>query len=97
MSFDGGMLHLTNWAGNVIIPTLAGLFGAAAIYRFGKAQPWQHLARNAKPVVLLECTARMFDRVESAEEIAQSVVALHEAERDYAAFGCPFIEPRPSL
>lgn len=44
MSFDGGMLHLTNWAGNVIMPTLAGLFGAAATYRFGKSQPWQHLA-----------------------------------------------------
>jgi hypothetical protein len=44
MSIDGGILHLTNWAGNVIMPTLAGLFGAAAIYRLGKAQPWQHLA-----------------------------------------------------
>ena len=44
MSLDGGMLNLTNWTGNVIMPTLAGLFGAAAIYRFGKAQPWQHLA-----------------------------------------------------
>jgi len=44
MSFDGGMLNLTNWVGNVIMPTLAGLFGAAAIYRFSKAHPWQHLA-----------------------------------------------------
>ena len=44
MSLDGGILNLTNWAGNVIMPTLAGLFGAAAIYRFGKAQPWQHRA-----------------------------------------------------
>jgi hypothetical protein len=43
MSLDGGILNLTNWTGNVIMPTLAGLFGAAAIYRFGKAQPWQHL------------------------------------------------------
>ena len=24
MSLDGGMLNLTNWAGNVIMPTLAG-------------------------------------------------------------------------
>jgi hypothetical protein len=44
VSLDGGMLNLTNWVGNVIMPTLAGLFGAAAIYRFGKAHPWQHLA-----------------------------------------------------
>lgn len=44
MSLDGGMLNLANWVGNVIMPTLAGLFGAAAIYRFGRAHPWQHLA-----------------------------------------------------
>ena len=44
MSLDGGMLNLTNWVGNVIMPTLAGLFGAAAIYRFSKANAWQHLA-----------------------------------------------------
>jgi hypothetical protein len=44
VSLDGGLLNLTNWAGNVIMPTLAGLFGAAAIYCFGKAQPWQHFA-----------------------------------------------------
>ena len=47
MSIDGGMLNLTNWFGNVIMPTLAGLFGAAAIYRFSKAHPWQHLALAA--------------------------------------------------
>ena len=44
MSFQNGMLNLTNWLGNVIMPTIAGLFAAAAVYRFGKAQPWQHLA-----------------------------------------------------
>ncbi|MGA7930009.1 MAG: hypothetical protein WCA20_28950 [Candidatus Sulfotelmatobacter sp.] len=44
MSFQNGMLNLTNWLGNVIMPTIAGLFAAAGIYRFGKAQPWQHFA-----------------------------------------------------
>ncbi len=44
MSLQNGMLNLTNWLGNVIMPTIAGLFAAAAIYRFSKAQPWQHLA-----------------------------------------------------
>jgi hypothetical protein len=42
--FENGLLNLTNWAGNVIMPTLAGLFFAAAIYRFSKAQPYAHLS-----------------------------------------------------
>jgi hypothetical protein len=42
--FETGLLNLTNWAGNVIMPTLAGLFFAAAIYRFSKAHPYSHLS-----------------------------------------------------
>jgi len=34
MSFMNGILNLTNWSGNVILPTLAGLFFAMAIFRF---------------------------------------------------------------
>src|SRR6476646_8416051 len=41
---ENGLLNLTNWAGNVIMPTLAGLFFAAAIYRFSKAHPYSHLS-----------------------------------------------------
>ncbi|PYY25018.1 MAG: hypothetical protein DMG62_00115 [Acidobacteria bacterium] len=42
--FESGLLNLTNWAGNVIMPTLAGLFFAAAIYHFSKGQPYSHLS-----------------------------------------------------
>jgi hypothetical protein len=42
--FEQGLLNLTNWAGSVIMPTLAGLFFAAAIYHFSKAQPYSHLS-----------------------------------------------------
>jgi|SRR6266481_914207 len=42
--FENGLLNLTNWAGNVIMPTLAGLFFAAAIYHFSKGQAWSHLS-----------------------------------------------------
>ena len=31
MNFTSGLLNLTNWLGNVIMPTMAGLFAAAAI------------------------------------------------------------------
>jgi hypothetical protein len=34
MSLSNGLLNLTNWLGNVIMPTLAGLFAAAAIFHF---------------------------------------------------------------
>jgi len=42
--FENGLMNLTNWAANVIMPTLAGLMFAAAVYRFGKAQPYAHLS-----------------------------------------------------
>jgi len=42
--FENGLLNLTNWTGNVIMPTLAGLFFAAAIYHFSKGQLYAHLS-----------------------------------------------------
>src|SRR5260370_17926267 len=44
MSFYNGLLNLTNWMGNVILPTLAGLFFAGAIYRFSRGMPHQNLS-----------------------------------------------------
>ena len=44
MSLENGLLNLTNWLGNVILPTLAGLFFAGAIYGFSKGRHYQHLA-----------------------------------------------------
>ncbi len=42
MNFANGMLNLTNWLGNVIMPTVAGLFAAAAIFNFTKGRSYQH-------------------------------------------------------
>ena len=42
--FENGILNLTNWVGNLLMPTLAGLLFAAAVYRFSKAQPYSHLS-----------------------------------------------------
>jgi hypothetical protein len=42
--FENGLLNLTNWAGNVILPTVAGLFIAGAIYKFSKGQQYSHLS-----------------------------------------------------
>jgi hypothetical protein len=40
MSFTNGILNLTNWAGNVILPTLAALFFAIAILRFARSESY---------------------------------------------------------
>ncbi len=42
MSFYNGILHLTDWLGNVIMPTMAGLLFAVAIVRFAKGYPWNY-------------------------------------------------------
>lgn len=39
MSFTNGILNLTNWAGNVVLPTLAGLFFAIAVLKFARSEP----------------------------------------------------------
>jgi hypothetical protein len=36
MTFDNGILHLANWMGNVIMPTLAAAFIIIAILQFSK-------------------------------------------------------------
>ena len=42
MSFYNGILNLTNWGGNVILPTLAGLFIAIAILQFSRGTAYSH-------------------------------------------------------
>jgi hypothetical protein len=40
MSFINGILNLTNWTGNVVLPTLAGLFFANAILKFSRSESY---------------------------------------------------------
>jgi hypothetical protein len=47
VNLSNGLLNLTNWLGNVIMPTMAGLFAAAAVYRFSKGHPFSHLGYAA--------------------------------------------------
>lgn len=42
MSFDGAITNLASWAGNTIMPTLAGLFFAGAVYRYSKSAPFEN-------------------------------------------------------
>jgi hypothetical protein len=43
MSLDGAITNLASWAGNTMMPTLAGVFIAGAVYRYSKGGPFEHL------------------------------------------------------
>lgn len=42
MTLDGAIVNLASWVGNVMMPTLAGLFFASAVYRYSKSAPFEH-------------------------------------------------------
>ena len=44
MSLDGAITNLASWAGNTMMPTMAGLFFAGAVYRYSKGAPFEQLA-----------------------------------------------------
>jgi hypothetical protein len=43
MSLDGATTHLASWAGNTMMPTMAGMFFAGAVYRYSKSGPFENL------------------------------------------------------
>ena len=43
MSLDGAITNLASWAGNVMMPTMAGGFLAAAVYRYSKGGQFEQL------------------------------------------------------
>ena len=43
MSLDGAITNLASWAGNVMMPTMAGAFFAGADYRYSKGGQFEQL------------------------------------------------------
>jgi hypothetical protein len=43
MSLDGAVVNLASWAGNVMMPTMAGAFFAGAVYRYSKGGQFENL------------------------------------------------------
>ena len=43
MSLNGAITSLASWAGNTMMPTMAGMFFAGAVYRYSKNSPFEHL------------------------------------------------------
>lgn len=61
MNFANGLLNLTNWVGNVIMPTVAGLFAAAAIYHFSKGRNYQNFAYAALASLMCSGLVRVLE------------------------------------
>ena len=61
MFFDNGVLHLANWMGNVIMPTLAAAFILLAILQFSRGRDFSHSAYGALPCLLVSGLTRAFE------------------------------------
>lgn len=61
MSFDHGILTLANWAGNVIMPTLAAVFIIVAILQFSKGQEFAHSMYGALGSLMISGLTRAFE------------------------------------
>jgi len=61
VNFANGLLNLTNWVGNVIMPTVAGLFAAAAIYHFSKGRHYQNFAYAALASLMCSGLVRVLE------------------------------------
>ena len=53
MTFDNGILHLANWMGNVIVPTIAAAFIVIALLQFSKGQEVSHSMYGALACLLV--------------------------------------------
>ena len=71
MSFYNGILNLTNWGGNVILPTLAGLFIAIAIIQFSKGAAYQHAMYGGFLCLMASGLLRAFETFASQRSLEQ--------------------------
>ncbi|HEX3107103.1 MAG TPA: hypothetical protein VHQ22_21905 [Terriglobales bacterium] len=61
MSFDNGVLHLANWMGNVIMPTLAAVFIIVAIIQFSKGYEFSHSMYGALACLMVSGLTRALE------------------------------------
>jgi hypothetical protein len=56
-----GILNLTNWLANLLLPTLAGLMFAAAIWHFSKGQHYQHFSYSGMAALMCSGILRLLE------------------------------------
>jgi hypothetical protein len=62
---ESGILNLTNWLGNLLMPTVAGLFFAAAIWHFSKGMHYQHYSYAGFAALMCSGLLRMLESFSS--------------------------------
>lgn len=62
---ENGILNLTNWLGNVIMPTVSGLFFAGAIYTFSRGLHWQRFAHAGFAALMCSGILRLLESFSS--------------------------------
>lgn len=79
-SFDNGVLNLTNWTGNAVLPLLAGVFLAVGIYRFAKGHEVDRYFYGALAALLcsglLRLAEAMTQQATGANQYWAAVLAL---------------------
>jgi hypothetical protein len=65
MSLDNGILHLANWIGNVIMPTIAAGFIIMAILQFSKGQEFSHSMYGALACLTVSGLTRVLEKFAS--------------------------------
>ena len=73
MSLSNGLLNLTNWLGNVIMQTMAGLFAAAAIHQFSKNRHHHQFAYAALASLMCSGLLRARLRTDSLPEVRSRI------------------------
>ena len=61
MTFYHGILNLTGWAGNVILPTLAALFIAIGIIQFSRGTAYSHAVYGGFMCLMASGLLRAFE------------------------------------
>jgi hypothetical protein len=64
--FTLGLIHLTNWLGNVILPTLCGSAFAAAAVQFSKGHGFGHYLYGGMLCLVVSGMLRLFETFASA-------------------------------
>ena len=65
MTFLNGITNLTNWMGNVIMPTVAGLFFALAVIRYARGYPHQYIAWSGLMCLMISGLLRGIEKFAS--------------------------------
>ena len=66
MSFLDEITNLTNWMGNVIMPTVAGLFFALAVVGYSRGYPHQYIAWSGLMCLMVSGLLRGLETFTSA-------------------------------